>query len=128
MTRERIILFVTIVGASGFLVFGLWAFFDARSFFDDAAEFHPYNAHFLHDIGAFQVGIGATLAVALWKRSDAIFCALLGAGIGSAFHTVAHVGDSDRGGQDSDPYVFGLFTVVLLAAAVWKVVPARKEN
>ncbi len=128
MNRERVTLFVTIVGASIFLVFGLWPFFDAKSFFDDVAEFPPYNAHFLHDIGAFQIGIGATLAIALWRRADAIFAALAGAGIASAFHTVAHVADNDRGGQDSDPFVFGVLTVVLLAAAAWRLVPAGRAG
>jgi hypothetical protein len=96
-----------------------------ESFFEDVAEFRPYNVHFLHDVGAFQVGIGATLALALWRRTDAIFAALAGAGIGSAFHTVAHIRDNDLGGQDSDPFVFGAFTVVLLAAAAWRLMPAE---
>src|SRR5688572_12192598 len=45
MNREKTILFITALGAGVFLVFGLWPFFDAESFFDDAAEFNPYNAH-----------------------------------------------------------------------------------
>jgi hypothetical protein len=128
MTRERVTMFVAIVGAVVFLVFGLWPFFDPESFFDDVAEFEPYNAHFLHDIGAFQIGIGATLAIALWRRTDAIFAALAGAGIGSAFHTAAHFRDNDLGGQDSDPYVFGLFTVILLAAAAWRLMPGEQTS
>jgi hypothetical protein len=120
MNRERVILLVTVVAAVVFLVFGLWPFIDPESFFDDVAEFEPYNEHFLHDIGAFQIGIGATLAIALWRRSDAILAALAGAGIGSAFHTVAHIRDNDLGGQDSDAFVFGVFTAILLAAAVWR--------
>ncbi len=125
MNRDRVTLLVAALGAGVFVAFGLWAFFDAQGFYDGVAEFEPYNEHFIHDIGAFQIGIGAALALALWKRSDAIFAALGGAGVGSGFHTVAHVTDHDLGGMDSDPYVFGIFTVVLLGAAAWKLIGHR---
>lgn len=128
MIRERVILAITGVGALFFLVFGLWPFFDARSFFDSVAEFEPYNAHFLHDVGAFQIGIGATLAFALWRRTDALFAALAGAGIGAGFHTAAHILDHDRGGQDSDPFVFGALALALLGAAAWKLVAPRRSS
>ncbi len=91
LSRNILITALAAIGAAFFLGFGLWAFLDASSFFEQMAHFDPYNAHFVHDIGAFQVGIGATLAVALWRRSDALLAALAGAGIGSAFHLVAHI-------------------------------------
>lgn len=124
MNREKVILFITALGAGVFLVFGLWPFFDAESFFDDAAEFNPYNEHFLHDIGAFQIGIGVALAAALWRRTDAIFAALAGAGIGSAFHTVAHIRDQDLGGRDGDIVFFLILSVLLVGAAVWRLAPS----
>src|SRR5688572_4680738 len=64
-----------------FLGFGLWAFFDPRSFYEQIATYPPYNKHFLHDAGAFQIGIGATLLLALqWK--DGLAVALGGATAG----------------------------------------------
>ena len=120
MNSNTLLLGLTAIAALFFVAFGLWAFLDARSFFDEVATFEPYNEHFLHDIGAFQIGIGATLAVSLWRRADAIFVALAGAGIGSAFHAVAHLRDRDLGGKDSDIVVFGLVAVFLLAGAAWK--------
>lgn len=108
---------IALLGAAFFIGPGLWAFFDPESFFDELATFEPYNEHLIHDIGAFQIGIGVTLAAAVWKRGDALFVALGGAGVGSAFHTVAHFMDDDLGGKDSDLFVFGLVTVVLLAGA-----------
>ena len=93
---------------------------DAQSFFDTIGPFEPYNAHFLHDIGAFQVGIGATLAIALWRRTDALFAALAGAGIGAAFHVVTHIRDRDLGGSDSNTVVLAIVAVLLLAGAAWK--------
>ena len=116
---------LTALGALFFLAFGLWAFLDARSFFDEVAVFEPYNEHFLHDIGAFQIGIGATLAVALWRRADALFAALAGAGIASAFHAAAHLRDHDLGGKDSDVFIFSLVAVLLLAGAALRL---RREQ
>lgn len=125
MNRNTLLVALTALGAAFFLAFGLWPFLDARSFFDEIAEFEPYNPHFLHDIGAFQLGIGATLAIALWQRTDAIFAALAGAGIGAALHSAAHIRDSDLGGSDSDIFVQAAVAVLLLAGAAWKLTPDR---
>ena len=38
------------------LALGIWAFFAPASFADFAA--FPYNRHLLHDVGAFQIGLG----------------------------------------------------------------------
>jgi len=113
--------FSTIVaglGAAFFIGPGLWAFFDPQSFYDELAPFEPYNEHLIHDIGAFQIGIGAALAAALWKRTDALFAALVGGAVGGVFHTAAHFIDHDLGGKDTDVFVFGLVTVLLGAGAV----------
>ena len=104
------------LGAVVFLVTGIWALVDPSSFYDTLAEWPPYNEHFLHDVGAFQIGLGATLALALvW--SDALFVGLAGVGVGAALHTVAHAIDHGEGGSDSDPVNLGIFAVVLLAGA-----------
>jgi hypothetical protein len=100
MNRTYILYAIAGGAAAAFLATGLWPFFDAQSFYDELAEFPPYNAHFLHDVGAFQVGIGATLLLALLWRSDALLVALGGSGIGAAFHFVAHIRDHDQGGTD----------------------------
>jgi hypothetical protein len=115
VNRQRLTVIVAALGALFFLGPGLWAFFGPRSFYDQLATFEPYNEHFIHDLGAFQVGIGVALAVALWRRTDALLAAFAGAGAGSAFHTAAHFMDHDLGGKDSDVFVFGLVTVLLLA-------------
>ncbi len=119
---------VAALGGVFFLVFGLWPFFDPRSFFDQVAHFEPYNAHFLHDIGAFQLGIGATLILALFWRRDALFVALTGAGLGAAFHSVAHFRDHGLGGEDSDPFVHATLAAVLLIAAVLRLAKSRTSE
>jgi hypothetical protein len=43
---------------------------DPRSFFTALAAFEPYNQHFIQDIGAFQIGLGAVLLLAgVWCYS-----------------------------------------------------------
>lgn len=125
MNRNTLLGVLTALGAAFFLVLGLWPFFDARSFFDEIADFEPYNAHSLHDVGAFSVGIGAALAIALWRGTDAIFATLAGAGIGAAFHVAAHIRDHDLGGSDSNTVVLAVVAVLLLAGAAWKLASGR---
>ena len=112
------VVIVAAVAAAFFIGPGLWAFIDPQSFYDELAPFEPYNEHFIHDIGAFQIGIGVALAAAVWKRSDALFAALAGGAVGGAFHTAAHFIDHDLGGKDTDVFVFGLLTILMAAAAV----------
>ena len=118
MNRKLVVAVIAAVGAVFFIGPGLWALIDPESFYDELAPFEPYNEHFIHDIGAFQIGIGAALAAALWKPADGLFAALAGAAVGGAFHTLTHFMDHDLGGKDSDVFVFGVVTV-LLAAGAW---------
>lgn len=119
-TRSR--RFPTIVAVAGgvfFAVSGLWAMIDPVGFFDTAATFEPYNQHFIQDIGAFQLGLGAVLLLALAPRADTLTVALAGTGVGSAAHVVSHVVGTDLGGKpETDIPFFIVVTVVLLAGAV----------
>jgi peptidoglycan/LPS O-acetylase OafA/YrhL len=123
--RNLVALIAAGIGAVFFIGPGLWAFFDPQGFYDELATFEPYNEHFIHDIGAFQIGIGVALASAIWRRNDALLAALLGAAVGSIFHTIAHFIDHDLGGKDSDVVVFSVITVVLLAGAALRVQTTR---
>lgn len=125
MNQKLFVVIVSALGAVFFIGPGLWAFIDAESFYDELAPFEPYNEHFIHDIGAFQLGIGAALAAAVWRRTDALFAALAGAAVGSVFHTLAHFVDHDLGGKDSDVFVFAAVTVLLAAGAFVSLREAR---
>ena len=107
---------VTLAGVA-LVGLGAWAFFDPASFFAQLAVFPPYNQHFLHDVGAFQVGLGATLLLALiW--SDALLVALSGVGIAATIHFVSHVIDRNLGGRPaSDLPLLGLLALALLVSA-----------
>ena len=111
---------VALLGAAAFLGFGLWAFVAPAAFYDTAAVFPPYNAHFVRDIGAFQVGLGAVLGLAAFPdRVEGVAAALLGVGTGGLVHAVGHVLDSDLGGNPAlDIPGLGLLALALLAAGV----------
>ncbi len=110
--RQPVVSAVVAVAALFMLVFGVWAFVWPESF-AGFVQF-PYHRHFLHDLGAFQIGIAAMLLFALWQR-DAIAVVLAGFVVATALHAVSHLIDIDLGGRTTDWLVLAL--VALLAAA-----------
>ena len=83
------------------------------------ATYPPFNKHLLHDIGAFNLGLGATLLLALaW--ADGLLVALAGVGLGATAHALAHWLDRELGGSAADPWYLSALAVVLLAAAAWR--------
>lgn len=94
---------------------GLWAMIAPRSFFKKAATFDPYNQHFIQDIGAFQIGLGAVLVLAAFVSNDALAIGLLGVGVGSTAHTMSHVVGLDLGGKPrTDIPTFAVLAALLL--------------
>jgi hypothetical protein len=111
---------VAALGGIGFVGFGAWAMLSPRTFFETMARFDPYNQHFIQDIGAFQVGLGAVLLVAVAVRNaDLLAAALLGTGLGAALHALSHVIGMDLGGTPAmDIPIFGGLAALLLIAGV----------
>ena len=99
------------------LALGLWSFASPESFYDQIATWPPYNRHFLHDIGAFQAGIGATLLIGAFAR-DALLVVLSGAAVGSVLHAIAHFIDRGAGGRASDPAALGVLAALFVVAAI----------
>lgn len=96
-----------------FVVAGAWAFFAPESFAQFVA--FPFHLHLLHDVGAFQLGIGAALLLALlW--ADGVMVALGGYVVGTTFHFISHVMDRHLGGHSYDAPALALLVVVGLAA------------
>ena len=115
---QKGIRWVTVLGGAAFVLFGVWAFVAPQSFFDALATFDPYNPHLVRDIGAFQIGLGAVLLLVAFLP-DAHGAALLGVGVGGAFHAVGHVIDRDLGGAPTtDIPVFSLLAALLLWAGI----------
>jgi hypothetical protein len=92
--------------------FGVWALASPLTF-AELIDFAPYNEHLLHDVGSFQIGIGATLLLALrWRDSLAV--SLAGFVVGGSLHAISHLADLHLGGHVSD--VLGLGGLALLCA------------
>jgi len=127
--RSRLPPFVAAAGGVFFVAFGLWAMVAPVSFFDAVATFEPYNRHIIQDVGAFQIGLGAVLMLAVSPvGSDALAVALLGVGTGGAAHVIAHVVGHDLGGNPVVDIPFlGVLSALLLGAGVvrWRQHPAR---
>jgi PPOX class probable F420-dependent enzyme len=100
--------------AAFMLAGGVWALLAPASF----AEFvrFPEHTHFVHDLGAFQIGIGLTLALAvLWR--DPLAVVLTGFLVANTLHAVNHAVDLDLGGRgDSDPWLLGALSVLTAVA------------
>jgi hypothetical protein len=99
--------------------FGLWAFLAPTGFYSAIAPFPPYNQHFLHDLGAFQVGMGAALlATQVW--SDALLAVLAGTALGAVIHVIAHLTDTALGGHPATdiPFLGGLAVLLVVAWAL----------
>jgi hypothetical protein len=121
LTAGRVLRAAVLVLALISIAAGLWALIDARSFYLDAATYPPYNRHFIHDLGAFQLGLGACLALSL-VAGDALAVVLAGNAVANVAHFFAHVADRDLGGNASDPLTFGILAAlfVALAALRWR--------
>jgi hypothetical protein len=100
------------IGGLFMLALGIWAFLAPASFADFIA--FPYNRHLLHDVGAFQIGIGATMLLALlW--ADSVMVVLAGYVVGTGFHFASPIIDRHIGGHAYNPLVLGLLVVICLA-------------
>jgi hypothetical protein len=116
MSTELFVRTVALGGAGLLLAAGAWAFADPSSFYAQVATFEPYNRHFLHDAGAFQLGLGAGLLVGVLGLSGRSV-ALWGAAVAGALHALSHFLDWNLGGRAADPVGLSIIAAVLLAGA-----------
>ncbi|WP_199235901.1 PPOX class F420-dependent oxidoreductase [Micromonospora sp. S4605] len=102
------------------VVTGVWALVASGSF--SATVNFPEHRHFVHDVGAFQLGIGATLLLALiW--ADGLAVALAGYLVGAVAHTASHIMDRDLGGATGQTALIAAFALV----AAWALVLRWRE-
>jgi PPOX class probable F420-dependent enzyme len=110
------VLVVTALAGLFTLAVGFWSLLAPGSF-ADFIDFPPENRHLLHDVGAFQLGLGATLLLATaW--GDGLAVALAGFFVGNTAHTVNHATDLDLGGRDLDWVLLGVLSMLIGAALV----------
>ena len=124
---ERAPRIIAILGALLFLGFGAWAFLDAKGFYEGVAVWPPFYRHFIHDIGAFQIGLGLIMVLAL-TSGDTLLVALAAVGAGQAVHAAAHWMDRDLGGKASDPWAMSVLAALLLAGAVARMKSPRRTS
>jgi hypothetical protein len=107
------------IASAFWLVSGVWAFVAPRSFYDRVAEFPPYNVHFVHDIGAFSIGLGLAivLVLVLADRWHPMRSVLVAVGVASIVHVASHVLDYDIKPSVSDIAGLSVFTAVTFVAA-----------
>ncbi|MEU5786761.1 PPOX class F420-dependent oxidoreductase [Micromonospora purpureochromogenes] len=84
--------------------------------FAEAVDF-PGSHHFVHDVGAFQLGIGVTLLLAaIWADAPAV--ALAGYLAGGLAHTGTHLADRHLGGSAAQTWLVGLSAALAAVALV----------
>jgi PPOX class probable F420-dependent enzyme len=108
---SRFVLVVTLLAGLFMTAAGVAALL-GPSWFADAAGF-PRHTHFVHDAGAFQLGIGVTLLLAVAWR-DGLALVLAGFLVANTTHAVNHAVDLDVGGHGGDRW--GLAALSLLTA------------
>ncbi|RZS32799.1 hypothetical protein EV193_111184 [Herbihabitans rhizosphaerae] len=108
---------VAALAAVFYLVFGVWALVAPLSFAANIATYGEPNVHYLHDLGAFQIGIGVAALAGLFL-ADGLAAVLAGVSAGSIMHAVSHVVDVDLGGRGHDPYATGLIGLLTLVAFI----------
>jgi membrane protein implicated in regulation of membrane protease activity len=98
-------------------------------FYESIAAFDPYNAHLIQDIGAFQLGLAATLVLAAFLTNDALTAALIGVGVGALAHVVSHLLSLDSGGNPQlDIPSLSILSVLLLVAGAMRWRRRRMAN
>jgi PPOX class probable F420-dependent enzyme len=110
---RRFVLAVTLLAGLFMTAAGVAALL-APSWFADAVGF-PRHTHFVHDAGAFQLGIGITLLLALTWR-DGLALALAGLLVANTTHAVNHAVDLDLGGRGSDAWALAALSLLTVAA------------
>ena len=111
--NSRYVTTLTLLAGLASIAVGVWTLAAPGSF----AEFvdFPAHEHFLHDIGAFQLGIAATMLLALiW--SDALATALAGFWVGNTVHAVSHFADLDLGGTAAQAWALAVASVAIAIA------------
>jgi uncharacterized membrane protein len=109
---------------------GAWSFLFPTGFYSTVASFTPYNLHLLHDLGAFQVGLGIVLLAAA-ATDRGLVPALVGVLAASVLHLIAHLLDIRLGGHPAtDLPALTVIAAVLGLALYWELrrpgAPARR--
>ena len=101
-----------------YIATGAWSFLFPGNFYSAIASFAPYNLHLFHDVGAFQVGLGAVL-VAAAVSGKGLAPELMGMLVGSGLHLAAHLLDLSLGGHPTTDIPALTLIVILLGIGLF---------
>lgn len=118
-SAEGVLRLLVAVAALALVASGLFALLAPETVFNLLAVYPPYNRHFIHDIGAFMLGLGACLGFAL-SLTDALLVVLAGNAVAAVAHFVSHLVDRELGGLPTDPAAFFLFAVLMVGLTIWR--------
>ena len=92
MSRLRLVQWVVAFSGASYTLTGFSQLFAPRWFFENIGNFPPFNRHYLGDIGAFTLAMGAGLLFA--ARQPAQHRSLIGVvALGSVLHLLNHLYD-----------------------------------
>jgi hypothetical protein len=115
VTVHALVRVVAALAGLFYLTFGIWAFAAPESFGENIANYPPYNEHLIHDLGAFQIGLGVGVLAGV-LLSSALAAGLAGVAAGSIMHGISHIIDSGHGGRAIDPWLVTAIGVLFLLA------------
>ncbi len=117
-TRVDLVTAVLLVAGATQVASGVLAFLAPGAFYDLVASYPPENAHFLKDLGSWQIGLGA-LALYGARRAEWRLPLLGLLALQYVLHTVSHVidaGEADKGWHDPFALITQRLGAVLLTA------------
>ncbi len=124
---------------ASFLVVGLWATLDPRSFYEDfpGGGRHwvrgdgPYNAHLVSDTGVGFLAVGVVLLLAaIWMQGRPILAASVAAMVHAGPHLLFHLRHPNDGLESADTWLSngGLALGLLVALALFVVAIRSPEE
>lgn len=117
---------IAVLCGTAMAVFGAWALLWPQHFADYIA-FPPYNEHLLHDLGAFQIGLGVGgLLAAFW--SDSLGVTLTGLAVAGGLRTLNHSVDMHLGGHSWDRWALGMLALMAIAGAISRLRMVRPRS
>ena len=118
MIGEKPLRAVLVVIAAYHVLQGLLALLDPGTFFEEIGLYGIENPHYVGDVGAFYVGYGAALALAVTRPSWRAPLLWLGA-FWYGFHALNHVFDTGEARTDARGWTDTVLLALGAAGAAW---------
>ena len=118
MIGEKALKAVLVVIAAYHVLQGLLALLDPGTFFEEIGLYGIENSHYVGDVGAFYIGYGAALALAVTRPSWRAPLLWLGA-FWYGFHALNHVFDTGEARTDARGWTDTVLIALGAIGAAW---------